>query len=88
MFGELYAIHMAINTTMGQYATSQIPAKLNLGTLLNTQDTFSMLFDWKVVYLPILVLIQWYICLCVYISVIKLIIDVPRKPSWKGPMLM
>ena len=32
--------------------------------------------------------IHWYICLCVCFSVIKLIIDVPRKPSWKGPILM
>ena len=43
---------------------------------------------WKVVFLPILVLFHWYICLCVCISVIKPIIDVPRKPSWKGPILM
>ena len=43
---------------------------------------------WKIVFLPILVLFQWYICLCVCISVIKPIIDVPRKPSWKGPILM
>ena len=33
-------------------------------------------------------LFHWYICLCVCLSVIKLIIDVPRKPSWKGPILM
>ena len=43
---------------------------------------------WKVAFLPILVLFHWYICWCVCISVIKLIIDVPRKPSWKGPILM
>ena len=43
---------------------------------------------WKVVFLPILVLFHWYICLCVCLSVIKLIIDVLRKPSWRGPMLM
>ena len=43
---------------------------------------------WKVVFLPILVLFYWYICLCVCLSVIKLITDVPRKPSWKGPILM
>ena len=43
---------------------------------------------WKVVFLPILVLFHWYICLCVCLSVIKLIIDVPRKSSWKGPILM
>ena len=43
---------------------------------------------WKVVFLPILVLFHWYIYLCVCLSVIKLIIDVPRKPSWKGPILM
>ena len=43
---------------------------------------------WKVVFLPILVLFHCYICLCVCISVIKPIIDVPRKPSWKGPILM
>ena len=43
---------------------------------------------WKVVFLPILVLFHWYICLCVCISVIQTIIDVPRKPSWKGPILM
>ena len=43
---------------------------------------------WKVVFLPILVLFHWYICLCVCLSVIKLIIDVPRKPSWKVPILM
>ena len=33
-------------------------------------------------------LFHWYICLCVCISVIKPIIDVPRKHSWKGPILM
>ena len=43
---------------------------------------------WKVVFLPILVLFHWYICLCVSMSVRKPIIDVPRKPSWKGPILM
>ena len=43
---------------------------------------------WKFVFLPILVLFHWYICWCVCISVIKLIIVVPRKPSWKGPILM
>ena len=43
---------------------------------------------WKVVFLPILVLFHWYICWCVCISVIKLIIVLPRKPSWKGPILM
>ena len=43
---------------------------------------------WKVVFLPILVLFHCYICLCVCLSVIKLIIDVPRKPCWKGPILM
>ena len=43
---------------------------------------------WKVVFLPILVLFHCYICLCVCISVIKPIIDVPRRPSWKGPILM
>ena len=43
---------------------------------------------WKVVSLPILVLFYWYIYLCVCLSVIKLIIDEPRKPSWKGPILM
>ena len=43
---------------------------------------------WKVVFLPILPLFHWYICLCVCVSVIKPIIDVPRKPSWNGPILM
>ena len=43
---------------------------------------------WKVAFLPILVLFHWFICLCVCISVIKLIIVVPRKPSLKGPILM
>ena len=43
---------------------------------------------WKVVFLPILVLFHWFICLCTCISVIKLIIVVPRKPSWKVPILM
>ena len=43
---------------------------------------------WKVVFLPILVLFHFYICLCVCLSVIKLLINVPRKPSSKGPMLM
>ena len=38
--------------------------------------------------LPILVLFHWFICWCVCISVIKLIILVPRKPSYKGPILM
>ena len=33
-------------------------------------------------------LFHWYICLCVCISVIQPIIDVPRKPSWKGPIWM
>ena len=42
----------------------------------------------KVSFLPILVLFHWYICLCVCLSVIKLIIDVPRKSSWKVPILM
>ena len=31
MFGELYTIHMAIDTKMGQYSTSQIPVKTELG---------------------------------------------------------
>ena len=43
---------------------------------------------WKFAFLPILVLFHWYICLCVCLSVIKPIIDVPRRPSWKGPILM
>ena len=43
---------------------------------------------WKVVFLPILVLIHWYICLCVCLSVMQLIIDAPRKTCWKGPILM
>ena len=43
---------------------------------------------WKVSFLPILALFHWYICLFVCLSVIKLIIDVPRKPCWKGPILM
>ena len=43
---------------------------------------------WEVVFLPILVLFHWYICFCVCLSVVKLIIDVPRKPCWKGPILM
>ena len=43
---------------------------------------------WKVVFLHILVLFHWDICLCVCVSVIKPIINVPRKPSWKGPILM
>ena len=43
---------------------------------------------WKVVFLPILVLFHCYFCLCVCISVIKPIIDEPRKLSWKGPILM
>ena len=43
---------------------------------------------WKVVFLPNLVLFQWYICLSVCTSVIKPIIDVTRKTSWKGPILM
>ena len=43
---------------------------------------------WKVVFLPILVFFHWFICLCVCTSVMKLIIVVPRKPSWKGPILM
>ena len=34
---------------------------------------------WKVVFLPIYVLFHWFICLCVCISVIKLILVVPRK---------
>ena len=38
---------------------------------------------WKAVFLPILVLFHWHICWCVCISVMKLMIDVPRKPSWK-----
>ena len=47
-----------------------------------------LIWKWKVSFLPILVLFHWYICLRVCLSVIKLIIDVPRKPSWKGPILM
>ena len=43
---------------------------------------------WKVVFLPILVLFHWFICLCVCISVIKLIIDLQRKPNWKCPTSM
>ena len=43
---------------------------------------------WKVVFLPILVLFHWFICWCVCISVIKLIIVVLRKSSWKSPNLM
>ena len=43
---------------------------------------------WKVSFLPILGLYHWYICLCVCLSVMKLIIDVPRKTCWKGPILM
>ena len=43
---------------------------------------------WKDAFLPILVLFHWYISSCVCISVIKPIIDVPRKLSWKGPILM
>ena len=35
-----------------------------------------------------MVLFHWYICLCVCMSVVKPIIDVPRKPSWNGPILM
>ena len=31
MFGELYTIHMAIDTKMGQYSTSQIPVETELG---------------------------------------------------------
>ena len=42
----------------------------------------------KVVFLLILMLCHWYICLCVCISVVKLIIDVPRKSSWKVPILL
>ena len=45
-------------------------------------------WKWKVLFLPILVLFHWYICLCVCLSGIKLVIDVPRKPSWMGPILM
>ena len=41
-----------------------------------------------IVFLPILVLFHWFIFLCVCIAVIKLIIVVPGKPSWKGPILM
>ena len=44
--------------------------------------------SWKAVFLPILVSYHWYICLCVCISGIKPLIDVPRKPSWKGPIFM
>ena len=48
------------------------------------------LLTWKckVVFLLMLVLFHRYICLCVCLSVTKLIIDVPRKSSWKGPILM
>ena len=78
-------------------------SKVNMGTLPSTHNTFSVLLEsiylaeypglpmtliWKVVFLPILVLFHWFICLCVCISVIKLIIVVPRKPSWKSPILM
>ena len=37
---------------------------------------------WKVPFLPVLPLYQCYIWLCVCISVIKLIIDLQRKPCW------
>ena len=47
-----------------------------------------LIWIWKIAFLHILVLFHWYICLWVLISVVKLIIDVPREPSWKGPMLM
>ena len=43
---------------------------------------------WKLTFLPIRMLFHCYICLCVCISAIKPIIDVPKKPSWKGPILM
>ena len=34
------------------------------------------------------VILLVYLFVCMHISVIKLIIVVPRKPSWKGPILM
>ena len=43
---------------------------------------------WKVSFLPIFALFQWYICLCVSISVLKPIIHLQRKPCWQCPTSM
>ena len=65
------------------------PITLKTGSGYLGENPGSLLTSiWKVAFLPILVLFHWYICLCVCLSVIKLIIDVPRKPCWKGPILM
>ena len=70
-----------------RHKLSPITLKTCSGYLVECPSSF-VTWIWKVVFLPILVLFYWFICLCVCISVKKLIIVVPRKPSWKGPILM
>ena len=67
-----------------RHKLSPITLKMCSGYLGEYPGSF-LTWIWKVVFLPILVSFHWYICLCVCISVIKPIIDVPRKHSWKGP---
>ena len=59
----------------------------NVFWVLGGVPRFTFDMNMKSCFLPVLVLFHCYICWCVCISVIKLIIDVPRKPAWKGPML-
>ena len=70
-----------------RHKQSPITLKMCIGYLGEYPGSL-LTWIWKVVFLPILELFHWYICLCVCLSVIKLIIDVPRKPYWKGPILM
>ena len=70
-----------------RHKLSPITLKACYGYLREYPDSL-LTWIWKVAYLPVLVLFQWYICLCVCISAIKPMLDVPRKPSWKGPILM
>ena len=69
-----------------RHKLSPITLKACYGYLREYPDSL-LTWIWKVAYLPVLVLFQWYICLCVCISAIKPMLDVPRKPSWKGPIL-
>ena len=70
-----------------RHKLSPITLKTLSGYLVEYPDSL-LTWIWNVVFLPILVFLHCYICWCVCLSVIKLIIDVPRKPSGKGPMLM
>ena len=75
--------------------------KVNMGTLTNTQKTNQESLPsqfvicrnlwsrpWRHKLSPITLKTRSGICLCACISVTKYINDVPRKPSWNGPMSM